>query len=95
MVSHHAVKFEGHRHCGSEVMMLLAVEGQDSTCSRLNTSLLFISKARVMKARSIPCSVPVTRNKSNNKLNMGKTFCKNTNEKENQKEKENKKLVTP
>ena len=31
MVSHHPAKFGGHKHCGSGDMMLLVIEGQDST----------------------------------------------------------------
>ena len=48
MVSHHPAKFGGHRHCGSGDTMFLVVEGQDSTCPRLNPPLLFISKAHGM-----------------------------------------------
>ena len=32
MVCHHAAKFGGHRHCGSEDIMSSVAEGQDSTC---------------------------------------------------------------
>ena len=35
MVSHHPTKFGGHRHCDSGDMVLV-VEGQDFSCSRLN-----------------------------------------------------------
>ena len=42
MISHHPAKFGGHRHYGSGDMMLVVVEGQDSTCSRLDLPLLFI-----------------------------------------------------
>ena len=51
MVSHHPAKFGGHRHCGSEDMMFVVVEEQDSTCPRLDPSLMFISKEH-----GIPCS---------------------------------------
>ena len=44
MVSHHLVKFCGHRYCGSEYRMLLVVEEEDSTCCCFNPPLLFISK---------------------------------------------------
>ena len=50
MVSHHPNKFGGHRQCGSGVLMFLVDEEQDSTCSRLNPSLLFISKGHGLKA---------------------------------------------
>ena len=50
MISHHPAKFGGLRHGGSEDMFVV-VEGQDSTCPRLDPSLLFISKAHGM-----PCS---------------------------------------
>ena len=40
-VSHHPAKFGGHTLCGSGDMFLV-VEGQNSTCSRLNLPLLFI-----------------------------------------------------
>ena len=43
MVSHGSAKFGGHRHCGSGDLMFLVVEGQDSSCPRLNSRLLFIS----------------------------------------------------
>ena len=51
MVSHHPGKFGGHRHFVSGDMMFVVVEGQDSTCPRLDPPLLFISKAYGM-----PCS---------------------------------------
>ena len=50
----HPAKFAGHRHCGSGGdVMFLVVEEQDSTCSRLNPLLLFISKRHGLKARDI------------------------------------------
>ena len=49
MVSRHPTKFGGHRHCGSD--MFLVVGEQDLTCSLLKTLLLLIFKARCM-----PCS---------------------------------------
>ena len=49
MVSHHPVKFDGHRYC--VVKMILVVEVQDSTCSCLNLPLLFTSDG--LKAHSI------------------------------------------
>ena len=42
MVSHHPVKFGGHRDCYSGDLMCLVVEGLDSS---LIPPLLFISKA--------------------------------------------------
>ena len=51
MVSHHTVKFGGHRHCGSGVMMLVVVEEQDSTCCRLDPLLLF-----TYSGHGMPCS---------------------------------------
>ena len=53
MVSHHPAKCDDHRHCGIGDMMFLVVEGQDSTCPRLNPSLLFISKANDMTCSHI------------------------------------------
>ena len=38
MVSHHPAKFSGHRHCVSRDIMFIVVEGQDSTCPRLDPS---------------------------------------------------------
>ena len=46
MVSYSLANFGSHRHCG--VDMFLVIEGPDSTCPHLNTSLLFISKAQCM-----------------------------------------------
>ena len=40
--------FSMSRHCGSADIKFLVVEEQDSTCSRLNLPLLFISKAHGM-----------------------------------------------
>ena len=42
MLSYHPATFGGHRRCGSEDMIFLMVEEQDSTCPRLNPPLLFI-----------------------------------------------------
>ena len=42
MVNHHPSKF-GHGHCGNGDIFSV-VEEQDSTCSRLNRPLLFLSK---------------------------------------------------
>ena len=36
MVSHHQTKSGGHRYCDCGKIMFLVVEGQDSTCPRLN-----------------------------------------------------------
>ena len=47
MVSHHPAKFGGHRHCGNGDMFVV-VEGQNSTCPRLDPPLLFISIAHGM-----------------------------------------------
>lgn len=44
-------KFSGHGHCGSGDMMLLVVEGKNSTQSFFNPPLPFISKVH-----SISCS---------------------------------------
>ena len=41
MVSHHPANFGGHRYCGRGDIILLVVDEQDSTCSRLNLPLLF------------------------------------------------------
>ena len=53
MVSHHTVKFGGHRKCGSDDIMFLLVEGQDSTCPPLNPSILLIAKALGVKTYQI------------------------------------------
>ena len=45
MVSYHSAKFGSPKNCKDGDMMILVVEGQDSTCPRLNPLLLFISKA--------------------------------------------------
>ena len=50
MVSHHLLRFGGHRHCVGEYTFVV-VEGQDFTCPRLDPPLLFISKTHGM-----PCS---------------------------------------
>ena len=44
MVNYHPAKFGGHGHCGSRDTFIV-FKGQDSTCTRLNPPLLFISKA--------------------------------------------------
>ena len=46
-VHHHTASFVGHRHCISEDIILM-VEGLDSTCSRVNPPLIFISEAHGM-----------------------------------------------
>ena len=52
MINYHPAKFGGHRHCGSEVIiMILVVEMQDSTCLYFYPPLLFFTKAN-----SMPCS---------------------------------------
>ena len=45
MVSHHPTTFGGHRHCGSEDVILIGGNEEDSTCSGLTLPLLFLSKA--------------------------------------------------
>ena len=54
MVSHHPAKFGGHRHCGCGVF--LVAEEQDSTCSRLNPTLLTNSKIHGLKAHGLSYS---------------------------------------
>ena len=49
VVSYHPVNFGGNKQCASGDMFLV-VEEEDSTCPRLNLSLLFISKGRGFKA---------------------------------------------
>ena len=51
MINYDPANFSGHKHCGNGYMMFLEVEGQDSTCPRLDPPLLFISKEHDM-----PCS---------------------------------------
>ena len=53
MISHHSVKFGGHRHCGNGDIMVLTVEEQDSTRFCLNLALLFIPTAHGLKAHGI------------------------------------------
>ena len=53
MVSHHAGKFRGHRHCRSGDMFVV-VEGKHFTCPRLDPPLLFISKAHGMLCSHTP-----------------------------------------
>ena len=48
MIGYHPAKFGDNRHCGSGDLMFVVVEGQDSTCSRLDPPLRFISKAHGM-----------------------------------------------
>ena len=43
MVCHHPERFGGHRQCGSGDIMFLVVKKEDSSCSRFNPLLLFIS----------------------------------------------------
>ena len=53
MVSHYPVKFDDHSHCDSGDTYLV-VEEHDSTCSRLNTTFLFTSRAHDMKTNEMP-----------------------------------------
>ena len=48
MASHHPVKFSDHVQSDSGNMMLFKIEEQNSTLSRFNLSLLFISRAHGM-----------------------------------------------
>ena len=66
MISYRPAKFVDHRHCGNGDM-ILAVEGQSSTDSRLNLPLLFIPKAHGMEAHDMQCLELVVRANSNNK----------------------------
>ena len=50
MVSHHPAEFGDDRHCGSGDIMFLVAEEEDFRCSRLNPSLMFISKGHGFKA---------------------------------------------
>ena len=43
MLSHRPAIFGDHRQCDSGNRIILVAEEQDSTCSRLNPLLLFIS----------------------------------------------------
>ena len=43
MVCHRPQTFGGHRQCGSGDIMFLVVKKEDSSCSRFNPLLLFIS----------------------------------------------------
>ena len=52
MLSPYPATFGDHRDCSGGDIFLL-VEGQDSTCFRLNPPLLFISEAHGMKAHSL------------------------------------------
>ena len=52
MVSHHPAKFGGYRHCGNGDMMVLVVEGQDSTCPHFNQPLLFMSIVHGLKSQA-------------------------------------------
>ena len=53
MISHHPVKFGGHRHCGGGDIVFSVAEEEDSRCSRLKTPSLFISKGHGLKAHAI------------------------------------------
>ena len=53
MVSHHPAKFNDHRLCDSGDVMFLVVEEENSTCSRFNLPLLFISKGHGLKTHGI------------------------------------------
>ena len=53
MVSHHAAKFGGLRHCYGGDTTFLVVEEQDFTCCPLDLALLFISKAHGLKVHGI------------------------------------------
>ena len=44
LVSYHPAKSGDHGHCGSENIMFLVAEEQNSRCSCFNPPLLFISK---------------------------------------------------
>lgn len=48
MVSQSRANFGGHRHHCSGEILLLVVEGQESTCTGLNLLLLFISEEHDM-----------------------------------------------
>ena len=61
MVRHYPAKFGSHRHCGIGDMMFVVVEEQDSTCPRLDPSLLFKSKAHCM-----PCTSEISGHRHNN-----------------------------
>ena len=52
MVSHHPAKFGDHRHCGSGDTMFVVVEGQDSTCPRLDPPLLFTLSIKILSVKS-------------------------------------------
>ena len=59
MANHHSSKFGDHRHCGSEDIMFLVAEEENSRCPRFNPlllfnpSLLFICKGHGLKAHGI------------------------------------------
>ena len=53
MVSHYPAKFGGDRHYGSEDIMFLVNEEENSECSCFNPPLLFISKGHGLKAHGI------------------------------------------
>ena len=61
MVSHHPAKFGNHRHYGSEDIMFLVAEKENSRRPRFNPPLLFsllllfISKRHGLKAHCISC----------------------------------------
>ena len=53
MVSHHPVKFGGHRHCSSGDIMFLVAKEENSRCYLLNPPLLFTSKGHGLIAHGI------------------------------------------
>ena len=53
ILSQHRAKFGGHRYCGSEDIIILVPEKEDSKCSTFNPPLVFIPKGHELKARSI------------------------------------------
>ena len=54
MEIHHPAKFGCHRHCGSEDIMFLVAEEEDSRCSRFSPPLPFTSKEHGLKAQNKP-----------------------------------------
>ena len=59
IVNHYPSKFGSYGHCSREDVMALVVEGHHSTCSHFNPPLLFIYKARNMKAHDIKIISPI------------------------------------
>ena len=53
MVSHNPARSGSRAHCGSDDIMFLVVEEEDSRCSSFNPLLLFISKGHGLKAHGI------------------------------------------